>query len=192
MTPILSLPILGLFALPAIAQTQTTPAQTTPTEMVVTMLNFGWNPEELVGSVIAANPTATTYSIKCPGEQDTCAGFDGPPPDITVVAGPSTAAETRTVTGIDVDGKPIVASHVITCTLTATAPANGPCEYSYWAKGTATGTSFDLAQESRWMTVGPATVTGGFEKLESGTSLLRVPVFVGVLAAGIVALFGMM
>jgi len=127
----------------------------------VTLLEYSWD-TRLVGSVIAADATATTYSIGCPssqGQGTTCFDYKSGVPAITVVGGPSTAAQTLAIKDIDL-------TVVVTCKLTATAPYGGSCERTDRSGSLTFKTSFDPTAKTEFATFAPVVVTGGLEKLE--------------------------
>jgi hypothetical protein len=148
----LSVPLLCLL-LPTVAQEST----------VVTLLRRSWN-NRLAASVVSANPTATTYSLGCHPEYwdgTTCVGYGNGIATITVVGGPSTAAET-------VVAEEGGATGIVTCTLTATAPYDGWCVQSDRYSTARYITSFKATANPEFAelaTFAPVTVTGGLEKL---------------------------
>ena len=126
----------------------------------VTLFQYSWD-SGLVGSVVSADASATTYSLGCPsGQGTTCFGYRGGIPTVTVVGGPSTAAQTLVVE----EGGATV---VVTCKLTATAPYGGACARTDRSGGLSFATNFDPAVATEFATFVPVVVTGGLEKLQS-------------------------
>lgn len=126
----------------------------------VTLFEYSYN-EGLVGSVVNADATATTYSLGCPaGQGTTCFGYGKGVPTITVVGGPSTAAQT--IMADDLTG-------IVTCKLTATAsPYGGACARTDRSGDLTFSTTFNPASQTLFATFIPIVVTGGLEKLQAG------------------------
>ena len=131
---------------------------------VVTVFRFYWD-ERLAASVVSATPTATTYSLGCPtGQGTTCFEYSDGIPTVTIVAGPSTAAQTLIIK------EPSEATIVVTCKLTATAPYGGPCMRTDRSGQVSSSTSFNANVHPALAQFVPITITGGLEKLQSAAT----------------------
>jgi hypothetical protein len=125
------------------------------TATTVTVINYNWDPT-LYASVIAANPTATTYKLGCPADDPATCRYGHGVPSITIVAGPSTAAETLSVESLKLTVS-------VTCKLTG--PGAGPCVYSERSAALFGESTFDATKRP----FATLTVTGGLEKLAQAT-----------------------
>jgi len=140
------LPAWGLLALPALSTAQTT---------VVSILDLGgYGP--FLASVAAADAEATTYKLTCPSANG--CGYGARPPDITVVAGPSTAAQT-----VVVDASTRFSTQA--CAVTASAATQSVTCTKIGKSGTS---SFTFLDQYASLTSVPLTVTAGAEKLSGG------------------------
>lgn len=136
------------------------PPTSAPKPAVVTLVEYSYD-TRLLASVVTAQPSATTYSLGCPAsEGTTCFGYGNGIPTVTVIAGPSTAAQTLSIEELDLTIQ-------INCQLTATSPFGGPCVKKVRSGSLSDTTSFD-AVGTMWATFVGITVTGGLEKLTGG------------------------
>lgn len=118
---------------------------------VVTILDLGgYNPYR--ASVIGVDSTATTYTLACPPTGNGC-GYGAKSPDITVVAGPSTAAQTVIVDSL-------TQFSTLACHVSASTQIVGRC-----SRVGVDRTSFTFEDRFQSITLVAVTVTAGAEKL---------------------------
>ncbi|KAK3322940.1 hypothetical protein B0H66DRAFT_620933 [Apodospora peruviana] len=170
MTPlsmILDILLTGTALLPASSSAQLNlprpraAADAEPSTTVVTLFLYTYD-ERLAASVVRADETATTYSLGCPPSDpgpEICLDYGHGIPTITIVGGPSTAAETLV-------GGPDGPTLRINCDVTATAPSyGGRCNRVDRSGALSFSTDFDIATAVEFASFYPITVTAGLEKL---------------------------
>jgi len=141
------LPAWSLLALPALSTAQTT---------VVNILDLGLY-KPFLASVVAADAEATTYKLACPSANG--CGYGPRPPEITAVAGPSTAVE---IVIVDANTR----FSTLGCAVTTRAPTQNVICKRIGRSGTSSFTY--LADQYAGLTSVPLTVTAGAEKLSGG------------------------
>ncbi len=80
---------IALLGLLPVAAAVSASASAATSHTVVSILVPGYGIQSVLGSVVSANPTATTFALNCPSNADPTNCGLGPDP-VTVVQGPST------------------------------------------------------------------------------------------------------
>jgi len=128
--------------------------QSKPT--TVTLYHSNWD-TRLAASVITADATATTYKLGCPPSDPSTCGYASGVPTVTVVGGPSTAAQTLIIDSLGLS---------LTANCKLTAAAAGQCVFSDKSGALSEKRTAD-AQATDF---GPVVVTAGLEKLAQATA----------------------
>ncbi|KAK4226796.1 hypothetical protein QBC38DRAFT_479677 [Podospora fimiseda] len=143
------------------------------TSTVVTLfIPLAGDTQTIVGSVIAANPTATTYSIGCPPGTDSndCGWATG----VKVINGPKTAA-------LDVSGEDSYGSAKFGCDL---APETVVCSGKIDRVTTTEEWKNTIPSNELSEFWTPITITAGLEKLAAGATGTGVSGFTTVTSTG--------
>ncbi|ATZ57576.1 hypothetical protein BCIN_15g01400 [Botrytis cinerea B05.10] len=164
----------------ALMGTVVTAQTTTVTDLFLVGFDYGYNSSEqapYVGSVIASDATATTYSIAC-GSQTaapatTSSYFDdsndcGVPPNFTFTQGPSTIAYTYTIDGVE--------DYVVTDSASGSSYATGQATMTLGC--VLSGTSVGVCSYTELEAVASTTLTSIDATTVSGTEYTEV--FTGV------------
>ncbi|KAM0160284.1 hypothetical protein ACHAQE_004656 [Botrytis cinerea] len=164
----------------ALMGTVVTAQTTTVTDLFLVGFDYGYNSSEqapYVGSVIASDATATTYSIAC-GSQTaapatTSSYFDdsndcGVPPNFTFTQGPSTIAYTYTIDDVE--------DYVVTDSASGSSYATGQATMTLGC--VLSGTSVGVCSYTELEAVASTTLTSIDATTVSGTEYTEV--FTGV------------